>query len=105
MKRRTLLAGAAALAARPAFAQAQAPEKTKVVFWHAMTAALGEEVNRIATAFNATQDAVEIEPVFKGSYPDTLTAAIAAFARRPGAASGADVRGRHRHDARRRARR
>ena len=36
MNRRTLLAGVAALAATPAVAFAQA--KTKLVFWHAMTA-------------------------------------------------------------------
>ncbi|HEY2133953.1 MAG TPA: sn-glycerol-3-phosphate ABC transporter substrate-binding protein UgpB [Acetobacteraceae bacterium] len=83
MKRRTLLAGAVALAATPIVAaqrvHAQAADgKTKVVFWHAMNGALGEEVNRLATAFNASQAEVEVQPVFKGSYPDLLTAAIAA---------------------------
>jgi sn-glycerol 3-phosphate transport system substrate-binding protein len=43
-----------------------------------MTAALADEVNRIATGFNASQDAVEIEAVYKGGYADTLTATIAA---------------------------
>ena len=42
MKRRTLLAGAAALAAAPAFAQA----KTKIVFWHAMTGANNDEADQ-----------------------------------------------------------
>ena len=50
-----------------------------MVFWHAMTAALGEEVNRLATAFNAAQSEYEVQPVFKGSYAETLTAAIAAY--------------------------
>ena len=45
MQRRTLLAGTAALAAAPLLpARAQAA-KTKIVWWHAMTAALGEQVN------------------------------------------------------------
>jgi sn-glycerol 3-phosphate transport system substrate-binding protein len=75
MKRRTLLAGAAALAAAPAFAQA----KTKIVFWHAMTGANNDEINRIARDFNAAQSEVELEAIYKGSYPETLTAAIAAW--------------------------
>jgi sn-glycerol 3-phosphate transport system substrate-binding protein len=79
MQRRTLLQGAAALAATPATAWAQAAGKTRIVFWHAMTGANGDEINRIATAFNASQGSVEIEPIFKGSYPELLTAAIAAW--------------------------
>ena len=84
MKRRTLLTGAAALAAaplsvKPVWAQAQTPEKTKVIFWHAMTGALGQEVGNLCNAFNASQNEVEVQPIFKGSYPETLTAAIAAF--------------------------
>jgi sn-glycerol 3-phosphate transport system substrate-binding protein len=80
MKRRTLLAsGAAALAAgRPAFAQ-QAGGKTRIVWWHAMSGANGEVVNRVTRDFNASQGEVELEAVFKGTYPETLTAAIAAF--------------------------
>ena len=80
MKRRTLLAGGAALVAvRPVSARAQEPARTKVVFWHAMSGALGEEVNRLCTAFNASQGAAEVQPIFKGSYPETMTTAIAAF--------------------------
>ena len=77
MLRRSLLGGAAALAVAPV-ARAQAA-KTRVVFWHAMTAALNEEVNRLATAFNASQADYEVQPVYKGTYAETLTAAIAAF--------------------------
>jgi sn-glycerol 3-phosphate transport system substrate-binding protein len=79
MKRRTLLAGAAVAPlaiVRPVFAQAAKP---KIVVWHAMAGALGEEVSRICTAFNAAQSDAEVTPVFKGGYPETLTAAIAAF--------------------------
>ncbi len=78
MLRRSLLGGAAALAVAPSAVRAQAG-KTRVVFWHAMTAALNEEVNRLATAFNASQAAYEVQPVFKGTYAETLTAAIAAY--------------------------
>lgn len=79
MKRRTLLAGAAALAAAPLAPVAQAAEKTKIVWWHAMSGALGEEVKRIADSFNASQNAVMVEQVFKGTYTEVLTAAIAAW--------------------------
>src|SRR3978361_338372 len=74
MQRRTLLAAPLALAA----GHAQAAERTKIVWWHAMTAALADEINRIAEGFNASQDSVQIEAVYKGGYPDTLTATIAA---------------------------
>ena len=77
MKRRSVLAGAVALASVPLAARAQA--KTKIIWWHAMPAALGEEVGRLAKEFNAGQATYEVEPIFKGSYTETLTAAIAAF--------------------------
>jgi sn-glycerol 3-phosphate transport system substrate-binding protein len=82
MKRRSLLAGAAAIAAgaaaapRTGFAQ---PARTKIVFWHAMAGANGDEINRIASDFNASQSEVELQAIFKGGYADTLTAAIAAW--------------------------
>ena len=77
MKRRTLLAGTAALAAAPAIGRAA--EKTKIVWWHAMTAALGEQVNHLVEAFNQSQDAIEVQAIYKGGYADVLTATIAAF--------------------------
>src|SRR5215472_17626650 len=77
MKRRTLLAGSAVFAAMPTIGRAA--EKTKIVWWHAMTAALGEQVDRIVAAFNQSQDAVELTAIYKGQYPDVLTATIAAF--------------------------
>ncbi len=76
MRRRSLLAGAAAIAAVPAIGRAE--DRTKIVWWHAMTAALGEEVNRIVAAFNASQDTVELTAIYKGGYADVLTATIAA---------------------------
>ncbi len=80
MKRRTLLVGAAAVAAAPlAVARAQDATRTKIVFWHAMTGANNDEINRIARDFNASQPEVELQAIFKGSYADTLTAAIAAW--------------------------
>lgn len=81
MERRTLLAGAAGLvAALPGHrALAQTGGRTKIVFWHAMTGANNDEIERIARDFNASQQDVELQPIFKGTYPETLTAAIAAW--------------------------
>ena len=77
MKRRALLAGTVALAAAP-YAAARAAEKTKIVWWHAMTAALGEQVNRLTDEFNKSQTAVEVQALYKGTYAETMNAAIAA---------------------------
>ena len=80
MKRRSLLAATTAVAAIAPLGLARAQgAKTKIVFWHAMSAFLGEEINNICKGFNASQSDYEIEPIFKGTYPETLTAAIAAW--------------------------
>ncbi|HEX2889231.1 extracellular solute-binding protein, partial [Vineibacter terrae] len=74
--RTSLLASAtfaALIAALPAHAQKE------IQFWHAMPGNLGETVNQLADEFNKSQSEYKIVPVFKGSYSDTLTAAIAAF--------------------------
>jgi sn-glycerol 3-phosphate transport system substrate-binding protein len=52
---------------------------TEIQFWHAMTAVLGERVNDIANKFNASQSEYVVKAVHKGSYPETLNAAIAAY--------------------------
>ena len=82
MKRRSLLAASAAFAAAPLGlarpAQAQSG-RTKIVFWHAMTGPLGEMLNLLVNGFNISQKTTEVTAVFKGTYPETLTASIAAF--------------------------
>jgi sn-glycerol 3-phosphate transport system substrate-binding protein len=70
-----LVLTATALLASPAPSMA----KTEIQWWHAMTAVLGERVNEIAAKFNASQTEYEVKAVYKGSYPDTLNAAIAAY--------------------------
>jgi sn-glycerol 3-phosphate transport system substrate-binding protein len=82
MNRRSLMAGAAALAAvplaaRPAASQTATP--IRIVWWHSMTGALADQIARIVKTFNTSQSAVELTAIYKGSYADTLTAAIAAF--------------------------
>jgi len=74
MKLRTFAAAlAAATLALPALAQVE------ITWWHSMVAVNGEWVNDLAKDFNASQKDYRITPVFKGSYDESMTAAIAAF--------------------------
>jgi len=66
---------AAALGGWGLAAQAQ----TEILWWHSMGGALGEWVTDLATEFNASQKDYKVTPVFKGSYPESFAAAIAAF--------------------------
>jgi len=50
-----------------------------VEFWHAMTGKNGDMVAQVCEKFNASQEAYKVTPVYKGSYSDTMNAAIAAF--------------------------
>ena len=66
---------AVALAGTAAAAQAQ----TEIQWWHSMGGALGDKVNELANKFNASQKDYKVVPTYKGSYPESMTAAIAAF--------------------------
>ncbi len=66
---------AAALAVSSLSAQAQ----TEIQWWHSMTAVNGEWVNDLAKNFNASQKDYKINPVYKGTYDESMTAAVAAF--------------------------
>ena len=63
------------LAAAPMAAQAQ----TEIQWWHAMTGANNDVINKLADDFNASQKDYKVVVSYKGSYPDTLNAGIAAF--------------------------
>lgn len=58
---------------------APAMAATKIQWWHAMGGENGAKLEEIAKGFNASQSDYEIVPVFKGTYDETLTGAIAAF--------------------------
>ncbi|MBL8672705.1 MAG: extracellular solute-binding protein, partial [Alphaproteobacteria bacterium] len=78
LSRKELLgfAGAAAMAlAAPGTVQAQ----TEIHWWHAMTGANNDVIVKLATDFNASQSAYKVVPTYKGSYPDTMNAGIAAY--------------------------
>jgi sn-glycerol 3-phosphate transport system substrate-binding protein len=79
MIRRTLclaLAVAMLALAQPRAAKAAPVE---IQMWHAMGGQLGVELNDIVTKFNSSQSEYKVVPVFKGSYPETMAAGIAAY--------------------------
>jgi sn-glycerol 3-phosphate transport system substrate-binding protein len=51
----------------------------EIQWWHAMGGQLGEKVGQIADGFNKSQSQYKVVPVYKGTYTETLTQAIAAF--------------------------
>jgi sn-glycerol 3-phosphate transport system substrate-binding protein len=52
---------------------------TEISWWHAMTGANNEVVETLSKQFNESQKDYKVVPVFKGTYPETLNAGIAAF--------------------------
>lgn len=52
---------------------------TEIQWWHAMTGANNEVVETLSKEFNESQGDYRVVPVFKGTYPETLNAGIAAF--------------------------
>ncbi|MGH7356477.1 MAG: extracellular solute-binding protein, partial [Candidatus Rokuibacteriota bacterium] len=64
-----------ALTVLPAAAQS----RTEIHFWHAMGGQLGETVGELVKQFNQSQSAYEVKALNKGTYPEVLTGAIAAY--------------------------
>jgi len=53
--------------------------QTEIQWWHSMQGALNDKVNELAGGFNASQKEYKVVAIFKGQYPESMTAAIAAF--------------------------
>ncbi|MFC7735404.1 sn-glycerol-3-phosphate ABC transporter substrate-binding protein UgpB [Roseomonas sp. GCM10028921] len=80
MRRRHLAAGAlalATLASVPLAVRAQQP--VELQFWHGLSQPAGGQLEQIVAEFNASQPRYKVTPTFRGSYPETMVAAIAAF--------------------------
>src|SRR5450432_283424 len=58
---------------------AQAQAVTVIQWWHAMTGANNDRVNALAKRFNDSQSDYKVTAVFKGSYPEAMAGAIAAY--------------------------
>jgi sn-glycerol 3-phosphate transport system substrate-binding protein len=75
MMNRTFLAALAVGLATSTSAFAQ----TEIQWWHAMTGANNDRVNVLAKRFNDSQSDYKVTAVYKGSYPETMAGAIAAY--------------------------
>ncbi len=75
MRKKLLTAALAAAGLLAGNAHAQ----TEIQWWHSMGGALGEALNDLTNKFNLVQKEYKVVPTFKGSYPESMTAAIAAF--------------------------
>ena len=67
------------LAALAVVFSAGAQAQTEIHWWHSMGGALGDKLNDLANQFNASQKDYKVVPSYKGSYPESMTAAIAAY--------------------------
>jgi sn-glycerol 3-phosphate transport system substrate-binding protein len=56
-----------------------AQQRTQVEFWHGLNPPAGGLLEQIAADFNASQTQYQVNATFKGQYPETMVAAIAAF--------------------------
>jgi sn-glycerol 3-phosphate transport system substrate-binding protein len=56
-----------------------AQARGQVEFWHGLPMPLGGILEKIVADFNESQTQYRVNPTYKGSYPDTMVAAIAAF--------------------------
>jgi sn-glycerol 3-phosphate transport system substrate-binding protein len=75
MIRKSIIAALATFGLASTAVQAQ----TEIHFWHSMGGALGEKVSELAGKFNESQNQYRVVPTYKGGYPESMTAAIAAF--------------------------
>ena len=55
-----------------------ASAQTEIQFWHSMTGALGDRVGDLAKKYNDSQKDYKVVPVFKGTYPESMAALVAA---------------------------
>ena len=62
-----------------AIAAGRAHARTDILWWHAMSGELGRGLEKVAADFNAFQPDYRIVPIYKGSYTETVMAAIFAF--------------------------
>ncbi len=69
--------GVAALALVGGAAGAQT--KTEISFWHGLDGQAGEAVDALVKQFNQSQREFEVKAIYKGTYPQVLAAAIAAY--------------------------
>lgn len=60
-------------------AATQALAVTELRFWFGVSGASAEVIRSLASEFNESQSQYRVVPIFKGTYPETLRAGLAAF--------------------------
>jgi sn-glycerol 3-phosphate transport system substrate-binding protein len=71
--------GLAALMSTTLALASPAQAVTELQWWHAMTGGNNDVIVKLAEEFNASQSDYKVVVSYKGSYPDTMNAGIAAF--------------------------
>lgn len=56
-----------------------AEDPVRIDYWHAMAAGLGEELEALVEEYNSSQDRVEVNPIFQGTYDETADKLLAAM--------------------------
>src|SRR5436309_13560579 len=79
MSHRVLRLTRAAIVLALACAATTAQAVTEIQWWHSMTGANNDRVNALAKRFSDSQKDYKVNAVYKGSYPESMAAAIAAF--------------------------
>lgn len=69
----------AAPAGKSASSQAGSSQSLTITFWHSMDGELGKTLQGIVDDFNKANPQYHVNAVFKGSYKDSMNAAIAAY--------------------------
>ena len=67
------------MAAFPLAYSAGAFAVTEIQWWHAQTGGNNDRINALAKRFNESQSDYKVTPVYKGSYPEAMANAIAAY--------------------------
>lgn len=80
--RTVTVAAVAALVLLGGAAGAQA--RTEIQFWHAMRGARGEAIDALVKQFNQSQREFEVKALYKGTYPEVLSSAMAAYRQKTG---------------------
>ena len=65
--------------ATPAPRPTPPPGRVVVEFWYGLGKPLGDVLEAVVMDFNKSQTKYYVDPIFKGAYPDTMNAAIAAY--------------------------
>ncbi|HBG02626.1 MAG TPA: sn-glycerol-3-phosphate ABC transporter substrate-binding protein, partial [Firmicutes bacterium] len=56
-----------------------ASARTQIDFWFSLSGQLGDKVEQLVKSFNESQDEFEVVAFFRGTYEESMTAAIAAY--------------------------